>query len=39
MNKLNVAKVLCDAFADLTFSEQVEIKTGDDLYEDLAKMN
>lgn len=34
MNKLNVAKVLCDAFADLTFSEQVEIKTGDDLYDD-----
>lgn len=34
MNKLNVAKVLCDAFADLSFSEQVEIKTGNDLYDE-----
>ncbi len=34
MNMLNVAKVLCDCFADLTFSEQFEITISDDLYQE-----
>lgn len=32
MNMLNTAKVLCDCFSDLTFSEQVEITIDDDAY-------
>ncbi|MCM1055876.1 MAG: phage portal protein [Bacteroides sp.] len=33
MNMLNAAKVLCDCFADLTFSEQAEITVDDDGYQ------
>lgn len=33
MNMLNTAKVLCDCFSDLTFSEQVEITIDDDTYQ------
>lgn len=33
MNMLNTAKVLCDCFADLTFSEQVEIGIDDEAYQ------
>lgn len=33
MNMLNTAKVLCDCFSDLTFSEQVEITIDDETYQ------
>ncbi len=33
MNMLNTAKVLCDCFSDLTFSEQVEITVDDENYQ------
>ena len=33
MNKLNTAKVLCDCFSDLTFSEQVEITIDNETYQ------
>lgn len=33
MNMLNTAKVLCDCFSDLTFSEQVEITVNDEEYQ------
>lgn len=33
MNMLNTAKVLCDCFSDLTFSEQVEITIDDEAYQ------
>lgn len=33
MSMLNTAKVLCDCFSDLTFSEQVEITVDDDAYQ------
>ena len=34
MGMLNVAKVLCDNFADLTFSEQVDITVDDESYQE-----
>lgn len=34
MKRLNIAKVLCDNFADLTFSEQVEITVNDKNYQE-----
>ncbi len=34
MELLNTAKVLCDCFSDLTFSEQVEITLSDDQYQE-----
>lgn len=34
MNMLNVAKVLCDCFSDLTFSEQCEITLDDEQYQE-----
>ncbi len=34
MNRLNVAKVLCDCFSDLTFSEQCEITIDDAAYQE-----
>ncbi len=34
MNKLNVAKVLCDCFSDLTFSEQVDITIDNEAYQE-----
>lgn len=33
LNMLNTAKVLCDCFSDLTFSEQVEITIDDEAYQ------
>lgn len=33
MNMLNTAKVLCDCFSDLTFSEQAEITIDDETYQ------
>ncbi|MBD5104472.1 MAG: phage portal protein [Ruminococcaceae bacterium] len=33
MNMLNTAKVLCDCFSDLTFSEQVEITIDNETYQ------
>jgi len=34
MNTLNVAKVLCDCFSDLTFSEQVDITIDNETYQE-----
>ncbi len=34
MNRLNTAKVLCDCFSDLTFSEQCEITLDDQQYQE-----
>ena len=37
MNRLNVAKVLSDLFASLTFSEQVDIECGNETYNEYIK--